>query len=79
MCTLSDEQRRARAEFGIPLPLNDRESGQIYLLVEVEVTADPLGGFSACVPGIDAFGGGGTREEATFALAVVLGNVLGLR
>ena len=37
---------------------------------------DPLGGFSACVPGIDVFGGGDSPAEATLALAVILGKAL---
>ena len=73
---LSDEQRQAITEFGTPLPLIDEKTQQTFVLVEAEVTTDPLGGFSACVPGIDAFGGGDSQEEATLALAVILGRVL---
>jgi len=75
---LSSEQRQAVAEFGTPLPVIDSETNQTYVLVEVEVSTDPqAGGFSACVPGIDAFGAGDTREEATLALVAILGKVLG--
>lgn len=74
---LSDDQRQAIAEFGMPLPLVDVKTTQTYVLIEVDVEADPQGGFSACIPGIDAFGGGDTHEEATLALSVILGKVLG--
>ncbi len=74
--TLSNDQRQAIADFGTPLPVVDPETNQTYVLVEVEVAADPQGGFSACVPGIDAFGGGDTQEDATLAFAVILGKVL---
>ena len=75
---VSAEQRQSIAEFGTPLSVVDLESNQIYVLIEVEVSTDPQSGdFSACVPGIDAFGGGDTREEATLALAVILGKALG--
>lgn len=73
---LSADQRRAVAEFGTPLPLIDTQTNQTYVLMGVEVTTEPHGGYSACVPGIDAFGGGDTREEATLALAIILGKVL---
>ena len=75
--TVTNEQRQAITEFGTPLPLIDTQTKRTYVLMDVEVTTEPDGGLSAFVPGIDAFGGGDTREEATLALAVILGNVLG--
>ena len=74
--TLSDKQRQAISGFGGPVPLFDERTRRPYVLLDVEVTPDPLGGFSARIPGIDALGGGDTAEDATLALAVILGKVL---
>lgn len=74
--TLSNEQRQAMEQLGTPLPLFDEGNQEAYVILQARVTPDPLGGYSAHVPGITAYGGGGTAEEATLTLSVVLREVL---
>ncbi len=73
---LSDEQRQAIEESGYPLALLDEETEDTYMLMNVDVDPDPLGGFSARIAGIEAYGSGDTVDEATIALQVSLGKVL---
>jgi hypothetical protein len=69
---VSDEQRHMIRELGLPLPVMDRKAEQGFMLLNVDLLPDPLGGFSATIPGIDAIGGGDTVEEALIALSAVL-------
>ena len=70
--TLTTDQRYAILEHGAPLPLADDVAGQTYMLLPVEFLPDPLGGVTARIPGINAFGGGDSKEEAALALAEAL-------
>ena len=63
-------------QLGAPLPMFDDTTCDAYVLVPVDLVSDPLGGFSACIPGIAAFGGGDSPQEATLALASILGKIL---
>ena len=73
---VSDEQRRMIRALGLPLPVIDRETQRCFILLQVELLSDPLGGFSATIPGIDAIGGGDTVEEALVGLSTVLQTLL---
>jgi hypothetical protein len=69
---VSDEQRHMIHELGLPLPVMDRQAKHCFMLLQVDLLPDPLGGFSATIPGIDAIGGGDTAEEAMVALSTIL-------
>jgi predicted RNase H-like HicB family nuclease len=70
--SLTGELQDAVKERGIPLPAVDDE-GKMYMLLNVECTADTVaGGYVARVPTINAFGEGDTEEEATIALTEAL-------
>ena len=69
---LSDGQRHMIRESGLPLPAVDRQAKHCFMLLQVDLLPDPLGGFSATIPGIDAIGGGDTVDEAMVALSTVL-------
>jgi hypothetical protein len=69
---VSEEQRHAIHELGLPLPVMDRKVKRCFMLIRVEVLPDALGGFMASIPGIDAIGAGKTVEEAMLALGAVL-------
>ena len=74
---LSDAQREEVARNGIPLPLLDRESGHLYMLLAVTLVPAPLGGGRSQIQGIPALGEGDTPEDAVFALTVALSKYLG--
>lgn len=70
---LSDDQRQAIEEDGTPLPVIDKLAGSTYILLSVQFIPDPLqGGFTAHIPGVAAYGGGETKQEASLALCEAL-------
>ena len=67
------DQRQAIDQHGIPLPIIDELTGKTYILMSVEFIPDPdLGGITARIPGIAAYGEGETEQEASFALCEAL-------
>ena len=70
--TLSNEQRRALAEIGTPIPIYDPVEQSGYLVLSAEIISDPFGGYLAAIPGLPAVGAGDTPEDAVVALSVVL-------
>jgi hypothetical protein len=64
------------AEIGTPVPIYDPVTQSSYLVLPAEFTPDPLGGYQATIPGLQAMGAGDTREDAVVALSVVLQGVL---
>ena len=74
--TLSDQQQRAIALQGTPLPMFDPVAKRGYVLLEVAFTnADP-DGVQATIPGISVLAEGETPTDALTALAVVLSKFL---
>lgn len=70
---LSREQRQSITEHGTPLPLRDESTGDTYLLLGIEfIPAPEEDGFTASIPGIAAYGEGGTEDEASLALCEAL-------
>jgi hypothetical protein len=67
---LSGEVQRRIDEFGVPVPVVD-ENGRVLMLLE-PVFTHVFDGYSARLPGINAFAEGSTREEAAFALREAL-------
>lgn len=72
---LSFEQREGMGELGLPLPVYDPLTEKGYVLLEANITPDPLGGFLASVDGLQGLGGGDSPEEALLALSVLLGKM----
>jgi hypothetical protein len=73
LLTITDEQREAIMEGGAPLPLVDAFTGNAYMLLGIEFISDPeLGGYTARIPSIAAYGEGDSREEAVLALTEAL-------
>lgn len=68
---LSGEVQRSIDELGMPMPVVD-ENHRILMLMEPVFTHDALDGYSARIPGIEAFGEGETKEEAALALCEAL-------
>ena len=70
---LTDKQRQAIEEHGTPMAMVDGLTSGTYILLSVEVFSDPdQSGFTARIPGIEAFGGGDTEQEASLALCEAL-------
>jgi hypothetical protein len=69
---LSPEQRHTMQELGFPPPLYDPGTNTGYLLMEANISPDPLGGFLASAPGYDGAGGGDSPEDALLALSFLL-------
>lgn len=66
---LAVDQRRAIALYGTPLAVEDPSSpARAFVLLEVHLNTDILGGFLASVPGMTAVGSGDTPIEASIAL-----------
>jgi hypothetical protein len=55
-------------ELGLPLPVSVERNGDVCMILEVSFAPAELGGFTACIPGIAAFGEGESKEEAALAL-----------
>jgi hypothetical protein len=73
MLTLTSEQRQAIENEGVPLPVVDEGTGEAYMLLPVEFLPDPeLGGYTARIPGISAYGDGETKEDAILSLQAAL-------
>ena len=74
---LTAEQRRAIDAGGTPLTLVDEHDGAAYVLLAPELIPDPeLGGFTARVPGIPAYGEGETERAAVGDLLDALTMIL---
>ena len=70
---LTDDQRQAIKQDGTPMPIVDEQAGQTYILLSVRNLPEPAqGGFLATIPGIAAYGGGETEQEASLALCEAL-------
>jgi hypothetical protein len=75
--SLTDDQRHAINHHGTPLPLFDEAAHSAYMLMGVEFISDPKeSGFTARIPGIDAYGEGETEQEAALALQEALRSYL---
>ncbi len=74
---LTAEQRRAIAAVGTPLTFVDDHDGAAYVLLAIEFIPDPeLGGFTARMPGIPAYGEGETERAAVRDLVTALTMIL---
>lgn len=59
-------------EKGVPLPILSERTDTVYMLLDLAFDRDAEGGFIARIPGIAAYGGGETKEEAALALREAL-------
>ena len=58
---------------GTPLAAAGEDEKKAYMLLEIEFIPDPQEGtFIACIPTINAFGEGQTKDEAALALTEAL-------
>lgn len=70
---LSDDQRQTIKKYGTPMPIVDRDTNDAYILLRVEfASGSDQDGFTARVPGIEAYGEGETAQEASLALCEAL-------
>ena len=69
---LSSSLQETLGRRGVPLPVASTNNPEVYMLMEIRYQSLPDGGYLAQIPAINAYGEGGTREEAALALREAL-------